>query len=160
MQGVLSSGARGSVILCKSICHLMQVVLSSGARGSVISRKGFYPFHARGSVSGVDLMQGVLASHARGSGIRVGEVMQEVLSSGARGSVIRARPYARGSVSCKGFYVHLTQEVLSPEQLTQEVLCPSHARVSVMQGVLCPISCKSICLMQGVLSLNKVLLTQ
>ena len=134
---VRSCHARGSVS-CKSICHLMQ--------GSWhISCKGFC------------------------------HLVQEVLGSYARGSVIWCKSicHARVSViSCKRF-CHLTQGVLSMQEL------PSHARVSVMQVVLSckryhlmqgvlPISRKRFCLwssshlgfMQGVLSLNKVLLTQ
>ena len=50
------SYARGSVSR-KRFCL-------SGARGSVVQQR---MFHASGSVSGVDLMQVVLSSHARGS---------------------------------------------------------------------------------------------
>ena len=62
MQGVLCPfHARGSVYLmqevlsCKRFCHLVQEVLWSKQGSSTVSRKGFYPFHARGSVSGVVL---------------------------------------------------------------------------------------------------------
>ena len=62
----------------------MQEVLSH-ARGSMsISCKGFYPPHARGSVYLVQVvlslewfMQGVLASYARGSVIKVAEYMTQ-----------------------------------------------------------------------------------
>ena len=109
MQGVLSSGARGSVsnllqeylssgarvsVSCKGFCHLVQVVLSCKSihlLQEYLSCKRFCP------------MQGVLSSDARGSVSGV-DPMQGVLSP------------ARVSVICCKSTCHLVQEVLSPEQ--------------------------------------------
>ena len=154
MQGHLSSAARGSVS-CKGICHQsVGEVNDSCKRFCLHSMQGTYPLIGSRKRRNLDLTQVVL-SHARGSGIRVGEVMQEVLSSDARGSVIWCKSIClmQEDLSCKWFHIQ-TVTVRS-----------CHARGSVTQEYL---SCKWFCLwsssnlgfMQVVLSLNKVLLTQ
>ena len=93
-------------------------------------------------------MQGVLASYARGSVIKVAEYMTQqwlVIRVVLRLSKLS---HARGSVSCKGF-CHLVQGVLP---ISCKWFCLwSSSILGPMQGVL-SISCKSICLMQGVLA--------
>ena len=88
-------------------------------------------------------MQEVL-SHASGSVMQEYLSMQGVLSSGARVSVMQEDlSHARGSV---------TQEVLS----CKGICLWSSSILGPMQGVLCPICCKRICLMQGVLSCKSI----
>ena len=158
MQGVLSSGARGSIHDSPKWSCLMQGVLSSHARVSVIKVAEYMTQQWLVIRPSVETMQEVpckgfclhsssrcwfRAAHARGST----HLTQGYLPSHARGSVVQQRMFhARGSVM---------QEVLSPKRfcLMQEVLS---SELDPMQGVLCPIPCKSICHARGSVSCKSI----